>query len=240
MLRIAICDDMPDFLKETSLLAQQWPGQPDNMNISLFSDADALMEAHAARPFDILFLDVVMPLLNGIEAAGEIRKTDKTVKIVFLTFSPEFAVDSYRVKADDYLLKPLDRERFFTCLDECYADILDKAKFITVRGSSALHRVLLQDIEYIEAQGKQVLFALSGGNTVEALDPFYAYEDKLLLEDGFFKCHRSYVVNVYKINTYTQKEITMRSGCRIPISRSCHKGFESAYFSLLFGKADDL
>ena len=181
-----------------------------------------------------------MPLLNGIEAAAEIRRTDKSVKIVFLTFSPEYAVESYTVKADNYLLKPLDRDRFWACLDACYADILDNAKYITVRSAAALHRVLLQDIEYMEAHGKQVLFFLSDGSVLEAVDPFYLYEDKLPLEDGFFKCHRSYVVNVYKINTYTQKELTMRSGCRIPISRSCHTTFEAAYFSLLFGKVDDL
>ena len=102
-----------------------------------------------------------------------IRKHDRSVKIVFLTSTSAFAVDSYTVHADNYLLKPVA-------------------------------------------------------------------QDKLLLEDGFFKYHRSYIVNIYRIVTYMQKEIRMQSGFRIPVSRSCHAEFESAYFDLLFGKTDDL
>ena len=100
MLRIAICDDMPEFLEQTRALAACWPDQPDQMSVSLFSDGDALVEAHNAAPFDIIFLDVVMPLVGGIDTAAEIRRQDASVKIVFVTFSREFAYESYAVKAD--------------------------------------------------------------------------------------------------------------------------------------------
>jgi len=239
MLRIAVCDDMPQFLTDTKALAEQWKNKPDDMTVSLFQDADALLEVHAAYPFDIIFLDVVMPLLNGIQAAGEIRRKDKIVKIVFLSHSPEYALDSYTVKADDYLLKPVKRERFFACLDDCYAELQEQAKCVAVKTHTGLRRIQLQDIESVEAQGKLVIFTLAQGGRVEAMEPLYAYEGFLLLEDGFFKCHRSYIVNLYKIQTYTAKEVTMRSSCRIPISRSCQKKFEEAYFSLMFGKADE-
>lgn len=235
MLRIAICDDMPEFLAQTRVLAENWPHKPDGMSVSAFSDGDALVEAHGAEPFDIIFLDVVMPLVDGIDTAAEIRRYDDSVKIVFLTFSKEFAYESYAVKANDYLLKPIDSARFHGCLDACYRDILEHEKCITVKSTSGVHRVKLQSIEHIEAQGKQVLFSLTDGRVIEAMEPFYAYESKLFLNDGFFKCHRSYLVNLYKIDTYNQNEITMRSGCRIPISRSFHKQFKEAYFALLFG-----
>ena len=240
MLRIAICDDLWEFLEHTHKLVSSWPRQPDHMSVSLFSDGDALVEAHNVEPFDIILLDVVMPLVGGIDTAAEIRRTDTSVKIVFLTFSREFAYESYAVKADNYLLKPLDPYAFYRCLDECYGAILKDEKCITLRSATGVHRVKLNSIEYIEAQGKLVLFNLADGNTIAAVEPLYAYESKLLLSDGFFKCHRSYLVNLFKISSYTPNEITMRSGCRIPISRSRHKEFESAYFTLLFGKAGDL
>lgn len=240
MLRIAVCDDMPRFLTETKALAQQWENRPDGMTVSLFQDADALLEAHSAAPFDIIFLDVVMPLLNGIQAAGEIRRRDKAVKIVFLSHSPEYALDSYTVKADDYLLKPVDRERFFACLDDCYTELLEHARCVAVKTHAGIRRIRLQDIESVEAQGKRVVFTLTDGSFVETAEPLYAYENGLPPGDGFFKCHRSYIVNLYKIHTYTAKEITMRSGSRIPIARSCQKTFEEAYFSLMFGRADEL
>ena len=235
MLRIAVCDDMPEFLAQTRHLAESWPHKPDGLSVSTFTDGDALVEAHSTHPFDIIFLDVVMPLLNGIDTAAEIRRHDDSVKIVFLTFSREFAYESYAVKANDYLLKPIDSARLHACLDDCYRDIQAHEKCITVKSTSGVHRVKLQSIEHMEAQGKQVLFSLTDGRMIEAMEPFYAYENKLFLNDGFFKCHRSYLVNLYKIDTYTQNEITMRSGCRIPISRSFHKQFKEAYFALLFG-----
>lgn len=239
-LKIAVCDDTYSFLTDTQDMIRQWPNRPKEAVISLFSDADALLEAHRTDPFDVILLDVVMPLLNGIEAAAEIRRQDKTVKIVFLSVSPEFAVDSYTVKADNYLLKPVNPAKLFDCLDEIQAQLQEAVKSITVKSTSAVHRISLQEIEYLEAQGKLVAFQLSGGQTVCGTDPFYVYEQSLFLEGGFFKCHRSYLVNIHKIQTFTPKEITMNSGARIPISRGCHKEFESAYFATLFGKAGDL
>lgn len=240
MLRIAICDDNKSYLSDAQHLVQTWKNRPRSMHVSVFEDADSLIEAHEDSPFDIIFLDVVMPLLNGIAAAGEIRRKDKAVKIVFLSVSPEFAVDSYTVKADNYLLKPVVPEKLYACLDECYADILDRQKAISIKSTTGIHHVKLHDIEHIEAQGKLVLFTLAGGHIIYAADPFYVYEKQLLTEDGFFKCHRSYLVNIYRISSFNSKEIVMQSGCRIPIARSCQKAFESAYFSLLFGKADKL
>lgn len=238
-MKIAVCDDTYSFLTDTQETIKRWPNRPDGTAISLFCDADALIEAHRVDPFDVIFLDVVMPLLNGIQAAGEIRRKDKNVKIVFLSVSPEFAVDSYTVKADNYLLKPVEQQKLFDCLDEIQLQLQESAKAITVKGVSAIYRIKLQDIEYLESQGKLVCFSLTSGRTIYGTDPLYAYEKSLLLEDGFFKCHRSYLVNIHKIQTFTPKEIIMNSDTRIPISRGCQKEFETAYFAILFGKAGD-
>lgn len=236
MLRIAICDDMPEFIQSIEKLLEDWEEKPTDILPEVFTDGDSLVESHTSNPFDIILLDVVMPLLNGIEVASEIRKFDKTVKIIFLTSSSEYAVESYSVNANNYLLKPIDKNKLYSCLHVLYTEIVEHAKYITVKSVTAMHRIALRNIEHLEAQGKKVLFVLCDGTTVESTNPFYFYENKLLHEDGFLKCHRSYIVNVYKITTYTQKEIRMQSGYRIPISRSYHKEFEHAYFELLFRK----
>lgn len=240
MLRIAICDDIPEFSRQFRAMILNWKNQPENLSVDTFSDADSLIAAHSHKPYDILFLDVVMPLLNGIDAAAEIRQQDKSVRIVFLTASAEFALDSYRVKASNYLLKPPDPRLLCQCLDELSKEILDAAKAIHIRSRHGVHRVELNQIEYVEARNKDVIFFLRDGQSILSPDPLYTFEDHLLVSDGFFKCSRSYIVNVYRIDTYTAKEIRMRSGCRIPIARSRQKEFEPVYFSLLFGKADDL
>lgn len=238
MLRIGICDDMPEFLKQVEQAILQWPGKQDTLQVISFSDADLLIDTHTRQPFDILFLDVVMPLLNGMDAAREIRQKDKQVKIVFLTASPEFGVESYSVKASNYLLKPLDRTALYTCLDELAAQIASDSRCIHVKSAAAVHRILLQDIEYAESQNKQVVFHLTDGRTVTGSEPLYVYEDHLTPEEGFCKCHRSYIVNLYRIEVFTGKDITLQSGSNIPIARGSFKSFEAAYFTTLFHNAE--
>jgi len=238
MFRIAVCDDMHDALMHAKIAVQSWPNQPNDMVVELFEDGDSLIDAHTRSPFDIILLDIVMPLLSGMETASEIRKLDDKVKIVFLTSSAEFAVESYEVKANNYLLKPVNSEKLFRCLNEFYNEYQTGIKLITIRSASSIHNIDPQKIEYVEAQGKRVIFSLTTGETLTAYDAFYNYEQLLSVNDGFMKCHRSYIVNVHRISTYTLKEITMQSGCRIPISRGRHKEFEAAYFEMIFGKAD--
>lgn len=240
MLRIALCDDMEDVLQQTRALVLRWPGKPEYCHLDTFSDGASLIRAHRETPFDIILLDVVMPGLTGMEAARQLRSFDTTVKIVFLTSSAEFAVESYTVKADNYLLKPLFPPNLYRCLDELYRDIQSRSRCLVIRTANAVHRILHQDIEYVESQNKQVLLYLSSGSSLRTATPLYALEPQLLPADGFFKCHRSYIVNFHRIETYSQKEIIMRSGCRIPISRGCNKEFETAYFAFLFGKAGDI
>ena len=240
MIRIAICDDSPAFLQQTKFMISHWDAPAArNITTELFEDGDSLLSAHAASPFDIILLDIVMPLLNGIETARELREKDKTVKIVFLTSSAEYAVDSYTVKASNYLLKPVNPDSLFACLDELISQLHGTAKSIVVKGIDATHRISLSDIEHVEAQLKHVVFFLKGNRIVESVEPFYTYENTLVLDDGFFKCHRSYIVNIHHIDNHSHSEIYMRSGRQIPISRSCQKSFEASYFRVIFGKVGD-
>ncbi|MBE6606093.1 MAG: response regulator transcription factor [Ruminococcaceae bacterium] len=240
LLRIAICDDMPDFLARANSLVSAWKNDPENVIIELFSDGDSLIDVHIKNPFDIILLDIVMPLMNGIDTAAQIRKNDKSVKLVFLTSSPEFAIESYSVQANGYLLKPIDKDKLYSCLDHLYSSIADNTKYIMIKDAASVHRIELRSIEYAESQGKHVIFTLYDSSQIKSSEPFYVYNDKLTAHDGFFKCHRSYIVNIFRISKYTPKEITMRSGCRIPISRNAHKDFEAAYFELTFTKVGDV
>lgn len=238
-MKIAICDDSTEQLEQIRKMILAWPDRPGDLTVSVFNNASSLLLAHSAAPFDIIFLDVIMPLLNGIDTARKLRQTDSTAKLVFLTTSPEYAVDAFTVKASNYLLKPLDPEKLNLCLNDLSQEFHASARRILVKSLHTLHRIPVADIEYIESQNKQILFVLSGGQTIRSGEPLYTYEEKLTLEEGFFKCSRSFIVNIHKIDTFSTKEIRTRSGARIPISRSCQKEFERAYFSVLFGKAGD-
>ena len=240
MIRIAICDDSPAFLQQAKFMVQHWDSPAaGNIAIELFEDGDTLLLAHEKKPFDIILLDIVMPLLSGIEAARELREKDKTTKIVFLTSSPEFAIESYSVKASNYLLKPVSPDSLFACLEELITELECVPKYMIVKGLASTHRIPLADIEYVEAQGKHVMVFLKGNRAVESPEPFYSFETALVLDEGFYKCHRSYIVNIHQIDNYTHSEIVMHSGRHIPIARSCQKSFETSYFRVVFGKVGE-
>ena len=238
-MRIAVCDDQPEQLNQICQLLDGWPNRPVELTLSSFDNGDSLLRAHQAAPYDVIFLDVIMPLLNGIETAKELRQNDPSVKVVFLTTSSDYAVDAFAVKASNYLLKPIVPHKLYQCLDEIAEELRASAKKICIKGHHALHRIAVADIEYIESQNKRILFVLANGQTILSGEPLYTYEEKLTLNDGFFKCSRSFIVNINRIDTFTTKEIRTQSGARISISRSLHREFERAYFSVLFGKDGD-
>ena len=231
MLKIAICDDDPVFLFQTRALIERWNDHRQELIIREFENGDALINSLKELSYDIMFLDVIMPLFNGIEVAREIRKYDSTSKIIFLTSSPEFALDSYSVKAANYLLKPVEPAKLFQALDDIVTNLPHSTHSITVKTASAIHRVQLQNIEYLEAQNKHVLFILSNGTTLDAIEPLHVYSNRLLVDKSFFKCHRSYIINLHQVASYTSKEIQTHSGARLPIARACQHEFEKAYQS---------
>lgn len=239
MFKVAICDDCPKFLSHLEQAIIQWEEKPHDLRVEGFTNGDALIASHMASPFDVIFLDMIMPLLNGIEAAQEIRAFDQNVKIIFLTSSAEYAVESYKVKAWNYLLKPVESQILHQHLNALLKEQNESARSILVKCKSIVHRVELSRIECLEAQNKHTLFALSDGTTIESIELMGHYEDKLTLSDGFFKCHRSYIVNLNLIDSYTNSEIRTHSGWRIPVSRRCHKEFEESYFTLLFQDAGE-
>ena len=209
--------------------------------VECFAEGDSLVRAQkSANPFDVIFLDIIMPAFNGMEAAREIRSFDKDAKIVFLTSSAEFALDSYSVKASNYLLKPPSPEALFACLDEMEAEMkaAKQTETIAIKSPRAVHRINPASIELLEAHGKHVSVTLTSGEVIDSIDPLYMLEGRLDLTKGFFKCHRSYLVNLNHVSTYTADEVTMRSGYRVPIARNSKAEFKDAYFAVIFGESE--
>ena len=239
-MRIAICDDDIAQLKLIGKLVETW-AQEQNASVNLFpfSTGDKLIQAHEKTPFDLLFLDIFMPGFNGMDVAKEIRHTDKKTDIVFLTSTPDFAVESYAVAAKNYLLKPVNEDALRATLSQIWDAATRYRKSLMVKTGSTLQRIFLEEIEFVEAINRGTSFTLSNGEAVQTTRPFHEFEDELAEEPTFFKCHRSYIVNIHHIDNYSHAEIIMRSGNRIPIARSCQKSFDAAYFQVVFGKVGD-
>ncbi len=129
MMRIAVCDDNADFLLSEITMIEKWSEQSGiPVEIYRFDNGDSLIAKNASVGMDIIFLDIIMPLQNGMETAKELRRLDNAVKIVFLTSSPEFALESYDVKAHGYLLKPVTYEKIKATLDDCSLSFVSEPK----------------------------------------------------------------------------------------------------------------
>lgn len=178
----------------------------------------------------------MMPLFTGMELAHAIREIDAAAKIIFLTSSPEFAVESYEVKASGYLLKPLQKEKLHSVLDDCVAPPEGEPEHVIIRTSHGYHKIYLHDIECLEAQNKKIIFHLTGGEARDALGTFSNYAEDLTMENGFFKCHRSYIVSIPQVDYFNATELRTRTGILIPIARSYSKTFKETYFAYMFQK----
>ena len=235
MIRIAICDDDPSCVDSIRRAVQNWAEKSDlPVSISVFNNADDLLLHFQTSACDIILLDVMMPLLNGMETAYEIRREDASVKILFLTSSPEFAVESYEVHATGYLLKPIQTDKLERVLMECARSLAMEPMSIVVRTVFGFQKVSLQSIECVEAQNKKVIFYLQHGKHLEVQDALSNCAAALTLENGFFKCHRSYIVSLPNTDHFNSTEVLTRSGMAVPIARGYAKAFRDAYFDYMF------
>ena len=105
---------------------------------------------------------------------------------------------------------------------------------MVVKTPFGYQKLYFHEIEYAEAQNKRVFFYLRNGSSVETMDPLYSFKESLNNQNGFFKCHRSYLVYLPNVDHFNTTEITMKSGRQIPIARGFSKSLKDAYFSVMF------
>ena len=110
MLRIAICDDMPNELQSLVLLTKQYLSVNSlDAEVTEFSHSDGLLKAIEAESFHLYILDIVMPMLNGLELGKEIRRLDREAQIIYATTEPQFALQAYAASPLNYLIKPIEK-----------------------------------------------------------------------------------------------------------------------------------
>ena len=232
---IAICeDDAFELTKITSLLDAYIKVKKSPIIYQTFQSAiDLLSDTHYTE-YDVFILDIIMPGVSGIDAAYDIRQKNTEAKIVFLTSSPEFAVESYSVKAYDYIMKPITESRLYSILDSMIFEHENPKEGITIKTSTGLSRILFSKLAYVEIMNKKLYFNLSHGAVKEVAAPLSQYEPKLLCRPEFIKVHRSYIVNLWHISTLSPSGIIIDCGKNIPVSRLIYSKVKNAYMEHLF------
>lgn len=237
MIKIAFCDDDMEVLHQMNELLDRYRVERnEDITYAAFqSPFELLTEIEKGIRQDILFLDVVMPGQNGMDVAKEIRQYDTNMKIIFLTSSPEFAVESYSVGAYFYQLKPIWEESFFRLMDSVLAECEKKKKnSLILRSKDGITRIDLQQLEYCEVLGRKLLFHLENGAVLESAGSLDDLAGQLMQYSNFFRPHRSFLVNMEYIQNISSRSIKMVNDAEIPIPHGKCSEIKNTYMEYAF------
>ena len=237
MVKIAFCDDDLSMLHELQELVDRYRVARNHEidYISFHSPFDLLAAIERGIRFDILFLDVLMPGENGIDTAAEVRNYDSDVKIIFLTSSAEFAVQSYTVGAYFYQLKPIWAESFYRLMDSVLATCeKDQTNSLILRCKSGITRIDLKQLEYCEVIHRTLFFHLTNGKVLESIGSLDELCSQMEPYGNFLRPHRSYLINLEYVQSLSSRAITMSCLTEIPIPRGKYNEVKNAFLEYAF------
>lgn len=239
MIKTAFCDDDLLAINEMNLLLDQYC-QENGQEIArtiFHSPLELLAEIEKGAHFDILFLDIIMPGQNGINVAREIRQNDRTVKIIFLTSSSEFAVESYTVDAFFYVVKPVGAEDFCRLMDSAISQCeREKRGSLVLRCKNGITRIALEKLIYCEVIGRTLVFHLESGMNLESIGSLDELSGELAQYGSFLRPHRSFLINMEYIQSISYKAITLDNLERIPIPHGKCSEIKNLYLEYAFNR----
>ena len=223
-MNIAICDDEKYICDSLQRLISM---EDPEASVTLFDSADALMDSRLN--FQILFLDIQMPGISGIDAARKVREKNSDVIIIFITALKEYVFEAFDVSAFNYLLKPVNEKKFAAVYKSARKKCEKKLPLVIKTGSNT-HTIPQENILYIESQiKKQVIHTKSCDLTC------YEKLKDLAKQLGysFYRCHRGYLVNMAYICGYSADAIELAGGMRVYMAKERYADFKKCYMKYL-------
>lgn len=208
------------------------------LNGEIHFEVDAYISAEdffASWPIelDILFLDIMLDEMNGIEIATKVRKSNERVMIIFTTSNPQFSLSGYSVDALDYLIKPVSKELLFRTLDRAIHRLgVSHQNFFMIHNNDGYFVINTMDIYYIELSKRKLIIHTKSG-PVACLRTVQYMEEHL--PDSFFRCHNAFLVNLQAVESVIGPDI-MVAGNKIPISKHRRKDFIRALTNFIGDK----
>lgn len=217
-LSIAVCDDNETDAQYITGMVNAWAMQERiSVSIRTFPSAEAFLFHYSEnKDYDILLLDVEMGKLNGIDLAKQIRMQNSSVQIVFITGYPDFIAEGYEVSALHYLIKPVRPEKLDEVLNRAAGLSQKERPYLLVSSERETIRIFFDDIYYAESEGHYMLI-----HTKQMQYRVRMTVSSLLekLDEGFYRCSRSFVVSLRHICRITKSEIFLENQVSLPLGR---------------------
>lgn len=238
-MRIAVCDNdekIQDWMKQT--IKRYFQNKNRQSEVFCFGSGEALLKAE--NHFDVIFLDIEMENLNGMETAAEIRKTDTDVEIIILSGYAKYKSIAYDFHVFHYLDKPVHEEKIFHVLNELerYHENKQEADYLTFRSGQNILKLKKNDILYIE-HIQRVTWLFTRDEAYAINSTIIELNERLESRD-FYQPHRSYLVNLNHVSKYTALSITLddKKETLIPVSQLKSKEFKKIMLDFLDRMAD--
>lgn len=230
MLKIVICDDEPVFCEYLkNKITAYGSGLSETCRILCYTSANDLLAA--PLDFHILLLDIQMPHMDGIRLAGRLREQGFTFSLIFITALEQYVFDAFELEAVDYICKPVDENRLKRALDRSRKALsLKNGKTLLIQTMNWCKTVKLDTIYYCEVINRKIYLHTSGG-IIDYYSKIQELEKRL--DERFFRCHRSYLVNLDYMAAYCDGQIHLEHGEQIPVSRLRHNDFMKAMMTYM-------
>ncbi|WP_137656690.1 LytR/AlgR family response regulator transcription factor [Bifidobacterium moukalabense] len=227
MFTVAVVEDEPEAARRLGACLGEFSHRNPGVrfDVTVFPDPTRLLEGY--RPmWDIVFMDIEMPNMDGMSAARRLRALDGRVLLVFVTNMAQFAAKGYEVDALDYIIKPFSYNDFERKIRRAVAIRGEESASVMIVQRAGTQRVLLRDIEYIEVREHNLLYhtergILTGTGTLQDVEG-------RLGDRGFLRCSKAFVVNSRHVAAVKGNELTLSSGESVTIGRTYRKSFMMA------------
>lgn len=233
-MRFAIVDDYPE---DSQRLAQELERQSQllrlDVEIQEYSGGESFLSGLVPGKFDLVFLDIYLGGINGMETARRLREVDPGCLLVFTSGSPEFGVDSYRVRAFDYLLKPVQPEQLAQLLELCMEVWQREEPCLEVKEGRSLIQVPRREILYADVQGHYVCVHTTA-RILRSRIRFQELEAQLKEDPAFLVCYRNILVNLNQVMSIEGPDFLLSSGERVPIQKKLFAEVKQAFANYLF------
>lgn len=233
-MKIAIIDDIQtdqDFL--INKIDNYFTKNKITYHISSYKNAETFLDNFEPSYFDIIFMDIYMDEINGMEAAKHVYRLDKKCKIIFLTTSKEFAIESYSVHAIYYLIKPINDNDFIQAMEFCQLQPRYDVPFLKVTAARIEIKLNTNDILYIDIANRITRIHLIN-EVINVSGSFKEITEPLLKDSRFINCIRGIIVNMEHINRHTDSFFILDNNDKIPINIRNKKRVEQMYRNYIF------